>query len=149
MGKYWLVSEDYLMPVPMLCCVVSGINNAHPTSSLLSHQTLEWRATVCGVTEIDKQPTLSQPWHGLSFRITDCLSVMTFHSRRHSVVIYAIKAFLMGWISDEGSFAKVTVLVECRMINSGVTLSLMSARCANPTKIENFSSLLQSVPGPF
>ena len=49
--------EDYLMPVQMLCCMESGINNTHPASSLLSHQTLERRATVCGVTEIDKQPT--------------------------------------------------------------------------------------------
>ena len=151
MGEYWLDYEYYLMPVQMLCCMESGINNTHPTSSLLSHQTLERRATVCGVTEIDKQPTSI---HCLRHEASETLTAAT---RLYDLPFQTPftgdlrnqrldESFLMCWIFDEGSFAKVSVFVECRMINSGVTLSLMSARCANPTKIENFSSF-QSVPG--
>ena len=150
MGKYWLVSEDYLMPVQMLCFVESGINNTHPPSSLLSHQTLKRRVTVCGVTEIDIQPTsIHCLSHGLQKHLLPLAYDLPFQTpfsgdlRNQRLD----ESFLMWcWIFDEGSFAKVSVFVECRMINSGVTLSLMSARCANPTKIENFSSL-QSVPG--
>ena len=62
--------EDYLMPVQMLCCVVSGINNTHPVSSLSSHQTLERRARLYAawLKLINNQHC---PGHGASETLTD------------------------------------------------------------------------------